>query len=381
MISPAQYRNLSSLEEDTSRRSPRVQTETAPIDEAKLQTFMMKAVGDMGAAAVCATILLGERLGLYEAMAGAGRITPAELAARTGTNVRLVTEWLNAQAAGGYVNCDPAAGTYELPAEHAMALANEDSPVYIAGAFDVLAAMYSSDAELAEGFRSGKGLGWKDQHPRLFGGTERFFRPGYRTFLTSAWLPALDGVVAKLEQGARVADVGCGHGASTVIMAQAYPNSTFHGFDYHKGSIETAQKRAKEGGVEGRIKFEVKDAKSYPGSDYDLICFFDCLHDMGDPIGAARHALQALKPDGTVLLIEPMAGDSLAANLASPIAPMFYAASTMLCTANAVSQGGEPVLGAQAGEANLRRVFEEAGFTRFRRATETPFNLVLEARP
>jgi SAM-dependent methyltransferase len=262
-----------------------------------------------------------------------------------------------------------------------MVLADENSPVFLAGGFDVLGAMWAGDDQVAEGIRSGKGLGWKDQNPRLFQGTERFFRPGYRTYLTSAWLPALDGVVAKLEAGAKVADVGCGHGASTVVMAEAYPNSTFLGFDYHDGSIQTAKKRAEAAGLGDRIRFETKDARSWPGNDFDLVCFFDCLHDMGDPVGAARHALEALKDDGTVLLVEPMAGDNLAENLASPIAPLFYSASTFLCTANAASQGGAAVLGAQAGEAQLRKVFEEAGFTRFRRATETPFNLVLEARP
>jgi SAM-dependent methyltransferase len=325
--------------------------------------------------------MLGEKLGFYRAMAGAGAMTAQQLADRTNTNARLVQEWLNAQAAGGYLSCDPEAGTYELPAEHAMVLANEDSPVFLAGGFDVLGAMWASDDRVAEGFRSGKGLGWKDQHQRLFGGTERFFRPGYRTYLTTSWIPALEGVVEKLEAGAKVADVGCGHGASTIVMAETYPKSTFYGFDYHDDSIKTAKKRADAAGIADRIRFETKDARSYPGVDFDLICFFDCLHDMGDPVGAARHALQALKEDGTVLLVEPMAGDGLAETLKSPTAPLFYSASTFLCTANALSQGGTPVLGAQAGEAQLRRVFEEAGFSRFRRATETPFNLVLEARP
>jgi len=354
-------------------------TQAQAIDEGKLQAFMMKAVGDMGAAMTCATIMLGEKLGLYRAMAGAGPVTAADLAAKTKMNERLIQEWLNAQAAGGYIAYN--AGKYELPPEQAMALANEDSPVFIAGAFDVLAAAFSSDKELAEGFRNGKGLGWKDQHPRLFLGTERFFRPGYKAFLTTAWIPALDGVEAKLKAGAKVADVGCGHGASSVIMAQTYPKSTFHGFDYHDGSIKTARERAKEAGVEDRVKFDTAAAKDYKEKDFDLICFFDCLHDMGDPIGAAKHALQALKPDGTVLLVEPMAPDTLEEQLKSPIAPMFFSASTMLCTANAVSQGGEPALGAQAGEKKLGEVFKQAGFTRFRRATETPFNLVLEARP
>ena len=354
-------------------------TQARTIDEQKLQTFMMKAVGDMGAAATCATILLGEKLGLYRAMAGAGPLTPAQLSQMTNTNERLVREWLNAQAAAGYVAYNNDA--YELPAEHAMALADEESPVFIAGAFDVLAAMFASDDKLVEGFRNGKGLGWNQQAPRLFLGTERFFRPGYKTFLTTAWIPALEGVEEKLKAGAKVADVGCGHGASTVVMAQAYPKSEFYGFDYHGGSINTAKQRAKAAGIDDRVKFDVVDAKGYGEKDFDLVCFFDCLHDMGDPIGAAKHARQALKPDGTILLVEPMAADTLEENLKSPIAPMFFAASTMVCTANAVNQGGEPALGAQAGEKQLGDVFRQAGFTRFRRATETPFNLVLEARP
>ncbi|MEO8456193.1 MAG: class I SAM-dependent methyltransferase [Chloroflexota bacterium] len=350
------------------------------VDEQVLHQFMMKAVGDMGAAAVCATILLGQKLGLYQAMAGQGAMTAADLAKATKTNERLIQEWLNAQAAGGYINY--ADGKYTLAPEPAMALANDQSPVFIGGAYDVVAAMFASDDKLAEGFQNNHGLGWKDQHPRLFGGTERFFRPGYQAFLTTAWIPALEGVEAKLKAGAKVADVGCGHGASTIIMAHAYPNSEFHGYDYHDGSIKTAKDRAKESNLGEGVKFEQKDAKSYPGkNEYDLICFFDCLHDMGDPIGAAKHALKALKDDGTVLLIEPMAADTLEANLGSPIASMFYSASTMLCTPNSISQGGEPALGAQAGEARLKEVFEKAGFTRFRRATETPFNLVLEARP
>jgi len=356
-----------------------VSTQARTIDEQKLQTFMMKAVGDMGAAATCATILLGEKLGLYRAMAGAGPLTPAQLSQMTNTNERLVREWLNAQAAAGYVAYNNDA--YELPAEHAMALADEESPVFIAGAFDVLAAMFASDDKLVEGFRNGKGLGWNQQAPRLFLGTERFFRPGYKTFLTTAWIPALEGVEEKLKAGAKVADVGCGHGASTVVMAQAYPKSEFYGFDYHGGSINTAKQRAKAAGIDDRVKFDVVDAKGYGEKDFDLVCFFDCLHDMGDPIGAAKHARQALKPDGTILLVEPMAADTLEENLKSPIAPMFFAASTMVCTANAVNQGGEPALGAQAGEKQLGDVFRQAGFTRFRRATETPFNLVLEARP
>jgi 2-polyprenyl-3-methyl-5-hydroxy-6-metoxy-1,4-benzoquinol methylase len=351
------------------------------IDETKLEAFVMKTVGDMTGAAVAATVMLGERLGLYKALAGAGPLSAEQLADRTNTHARLIREWLNAQAAGGYVVCDPAAGTYELPAEHAAVLADENSPVFLAGGFDVLGSMWESDRRLSEGFRSGKGLAWRDHDERLFDGTERFFRPGYRTYLTTAWLPALEGVVTKLEHGAKVADVGCGHGASTIIMAETYPKSEFHGFDYHDGSIKVAKVRAEEAGVAARIKFEVKEAHSFPGKKYDLVCFFDCLHDMGDPIGVAKHTRKALKDDGTVLLVEPNAADDLADNLRSPIAPLFYAASTFVCTANAVSQGGNPILGAQAGEARLRQVFQEAGFSDLRRATETPFNLILEARP
>jgi 2-polyprenyl-3-methyl-5-hydroxy-6-metoxy-1,4-benzoquinol methylase len=357
-----------------------MQTQT-PVDEGKLEAFVMKTVGDMTGAALAATVMLGEKLGFYRALAGAGPLTAAQLADRTDTNERLVTEWLNAQAAGGYLKCDPEAGTYELPAEHAMVLADEDSPVFLAGGFDVLGAMWGSDDDLAEGYKSGKGLAWRDHDTRLFRGTERFFRPGYRAHLTTAWLPALDGVVEKLEHGAKVADVGCGHGASTIIMAQTYPKSEFHGFDYHDGSIKTAKQRAEDAGVTERIQFQTKDAKSFPGKKYDLICYFDCFHDMGDPAGVAKHARKAIKDDGTILLVEPMAADSLAENLKNPIAPMFYSASAFVCTANAVNQGGILALGAQAGEAQLRQVFEEAGFSQFRRATETPFNLILEVRP
>jgi SAM-dependent methyltransferase len=357
-----------------------MQTQDSLVDEEKLQSFVMKLVGDMSAAVSVATVALGEKMGLYRAMHGAGPVTADKLAEKTGASQRLVQEWLNAQAAAGYITYDSASRSYELPAENAMALADENSPVFLAGGMDVVAAMYRADDRIADGMRSGKGMGWHEHDPRLFVGTERFFRPGYRSFLTSQWIPALDGVESRLQQGAKVADVGCGLGASTIIMAQAYPNSSFHGYDYHDGSIQLARERAKEAGISSNVKFDKANAKGYPGSDYDLICFFDCLHDMGDPVGAARHARAALKDDGAVLLVEPMAQDSLDGNL-HPLGAMFYGASTFLCTPNAVNQGGTPALGAQAGEAALRRVFEEAGFTRFRRATETPFNLVLEARP
>ncbi len=354
-----------------------MQTQQPAIDEGKLNDFVMKMVGEMSGAVTCAGVVLGDRLGLYRAMNGAGPMTAADLAGKTGTNPRLVQEWLNAQAAAGYLAYD--SGKYELPLEHAMALADENSPVFLAGGMDVLGAMWASHEQLTAGFQSGKGMGWHEHDPRLFVGTERFFRPGYRSFLTTAWIPALDGVEARLQSGAKVADVGCGLGASTIIMKQAYPNSTFIGYDYHEGSLELARQRTKEAGVSD-VTYEKARAVDYPGGDFDLICFFDCLHDMGDPVGAARHALQALKPDGTVLLVEPMAQDRMEDNI-GPLGAMFYGASTFFCAANAVNQGGEPVLGAQAGEARLRKVFEDAGFTRFRRATETPFNLVLEARP
>ncbi len=357
-----------------------MQTQQPLVDEEALHSFVMKLVGDMSAAVSVATVVLGEKLGLYRAMVGEGPMTASSLARKAGANERMVQEWLNAQAAAGYVSCDAAAGTYELSAEAAMALANEDSPVFLAGGMDVLAAMWRADEQLVEGIRSGNGMGWHEHHPRLFVGTERFFRPGYRSYLTSSWIPALEGVEAKLQSGASVADVGCGLGASTIIMAQAYPNSSFHGYDYHDGSIALARERAREAGISSNVRFERAHAKDYPGGNYDLICYFDCLHDMGDPIGAARHARQALKDDGSVLLVEPMAQDNLADNL-NPLGAMFYGASTFLCTPNAMSQGGGPALGAQAGEARLREVFREAGFNRFRRATETPFNLVLEAKP
>ncbi len=352
----------------------------ATMNEQKLNDFVMKMVGDMSAAISLASVLFGEKMGFYRALNGTGPTTAAKLAEQTGTNQRLVQEWLNSQAASGYLDYDAKNATYELSAEHAMALANEDSPVFLAGGLDVLAAVWRSDEKLMEGFKKGTGMGWHEHDPRLFLGTERFFRPGYQAALLPAWIPALEGVQAKLEAGAKVADVGCGHGASTIIMAKAFPNSQFIGFDYHDGSIKTAKDRAKEAGAKDNTKFEKASATEFKEGEFDLICFFDCLHDMGDPIGAAKHARHALKPDGTVLLVEPMAQDTVEGNI-NPLGALFYSASTFLCTPNAVNQGGEPALGAQAGEGRLREVFREAGFTRFRRATETPFNLILEARP
>jgi 2-polyprenyl-3-methyl-5-hydroxy-6-metoxy-1,4-benzoquinol methylase len=347
------------------------------VDEAKLQEFMGKLVADMGGAAMIANVILGEELGLYRAMADNVPITPEDLAAKTGCNPRLIREWLSAHAAAGYM--EHVDGRFRLPHEQALALAVEDSPVFVAGGAVVLAALFLDKDKLVAAMRGNGGLAWGEHHACMFGGTERFFRPGYRAHLVSEWLPALDGVVPKLMAGATVADVGCGHGASTVIMAQAYLASRFFGFDYHAPSIATATQRAAEAGVTGNVTFSQATAKSYGGQDYDLICFFDCLHDMGDPVGAARHAYQSLKPNGTVLLVEPFAGDRLEDNF-NPIGRMFYAASTFICTPNSLSQEVGLALGSQAGEARLRNVFLEAGFTRFRRATATPFNLIFEAR-
>jgi SAM-dependent methyltransferase len=347
------------------------------MDDAKLQEFMGKLVNDMGGAAMLASVIVGEELGLYRAMADGVSLTADDLAAKTHCQPRLTREWLNAQAASGYM--EYADGRFRLPPEQAMALADEESPVYVAGGAAVLASMFLDKDKVVTAMRGDGALSWGDHHPCMFSGTERFFRPGYRANLVASWLPALDGVVDKLEQGAKVADVGCGHGASTIVMAQAYPKSHFVGLDFHGASIETAKQRAVDAGVAERTRFVVADAKSYQERDFDLLCFFDCLHDMGDPVGAARHAYEALKANGSVLLVEPFANDRLEDNL-NPVGRMFYAASTFVCTPNSLSQEVGLGLGAQAGEARLRRVFLEAGFTQFRRATETPFNLVLEAR-
>ena len=347
------------------------------MNEQKLNDFMGKLVTDMSGAAMLASVIVGDELGLYRAMKDGVAITSDELARRTDCNPRLVREWLSAHAAAGYVELVD--GKFRLPEEHAMALANEDSPVFVAGGAVILAALYIDKDKVVKAMRGNGALPWSEHHDCMFRGTERFFRPGYRANLVSTWLPALDGVVPKLERGAKIADVGCGHGASSVILAQAYPKSKVDGFDFHAESIATAKERAKEAKVDERVSFTAASAKSYEGKDYDLICFFDCLHDMGDPVGAARHAYQALKDDGTVLLVEPFAHDSLEQNV-GPVARMFYAASTFVCTPNSLSQEVGAGLGAQAGEASLRKVFEAAGFKHFRRATETPFNLVLEAR-
>ena len=353
---------------------------TTEIDEAKLEAFMGQALTDMGAIISAPLIQIGEKLGLYKAMAHAGPLTSQEVAERSGAAERYVREWLRNQAAGGYITYDPDSDRYTLPDEHALALADEDSPFYILGVYDSIASLYADEDQILEAFRSGRGMGWHEHDHRLFRGTERFFRPGYRGNLVSEWIPALDGVEAKLERGAKVADVGCGHGASTIIMAEAFPNSQFVGFDYHEASIERAAEAAEEAGVGDRISFEVAAAKDYPGSGYDLVCVFDCLHDMGDPVGAAAHVRQTLDGDGTWMIVEPFANDRVEENL-NPVGRIFYGASTVICTPASLAQEVGLALGAQAGQARLTEVLSEGGFTRVRRATETPFNLILEARP
>ncbi|MDT4974893.1 MAG: hypothetical protein QOG98_651 [Pseudonocardiales bacterium] len=355
-------------------------TETPTVDGAKLEAFVGQAVVDMGAAISGLLLHIGDRLGLYKAMAGAGPITSATLAHRTGTTERYVREWLGNQAAGGYVVYDPAEGTYELPAEQAMVVANEDSPVFLGGAFETIASCYADHDVFVDAFRTGAGVGWHEHDHRLFSGALRLFRPGYAAHLVNEWLPALDGVVEKLQSGASVADVGCGLGASTIIMAEAFERSSFVGFDFHDVSIEAARKAAAEAGVNQRAKFEVASAKDFPGNGYDLVCLFDALHDMGDPVGAARRIRQALAPDGTLLLVEPNAGDALEQNL-NPVGRTYYGFSTVICTPGSLAQEVGLGLGAQAGERQLAVVLREAGFTHVRRAAETPFNIILEARP
>jgi len=359
-----------------------VHVESAPVarpaDPDKLNAFLGKMVGDMGAVASGALVLLGDRLGLYRAMRGGEPTTPDELAGRTGTHERYVREWLSAQAAAGYVDYDDAAGTFCLNPEQAAVFADDDSPASMAGAFEVLSSLWLDEPKVAEAFRHGRGLGWHEHSQCLFRGTERFFRPGYNANLLPSWLPALDGVVDKLTRGATVADVGCGHGASTIVMARAFPNSQFVGFDYHAPSVEAATKAARNAGLTN-VRFEVAHAKSFPGR-FDLVAFFDCLHDMGDPVGAATHVREALAPDGTWMIVEPYANDRLRDNL-NPVGRVYYAASTMICTPCSLSQEVGLGLGAQAGEARLRQVVTDGGFSRCRRAAETPFNIVLDVRP
>ena len=356
-------------------------TEQPPaIDFDKVMGFAFRAVGDIGATVNTALVVMGDRLGLYRALAGAGPLTPAELAQRTGTTERYVREWLNAQAAGAYVDYDPDSGRYSLPLEHAAVLADESSPAFLPGVFQSALGAVIDSPRITEAVKTGAGVGWHEHSQDVISGSERGFRPAYQANLISVWLPALDGVVAKLERGAVVADVGCGHGTSTILMAQAFPAATFVGSDYHEDSITTARQRAAEAGVSDRVRFEVASAASFSGRGYDLVTMFDCLHDMGDPVGAARHVRQALAPDGTWMIVEPIAGDRVEDNL-NPLGRLFYGLSTLVCIPASLSQDVGLALGAQAGEARFRDVVTQAGLTRFRRASETLVNAVFEAKP
>jgi SAM-dependent methyltransferase len=334
----------------------------------------------MGAALHAALIVIGDKLGLYRAMADGKPVTSSELAERTGTAERYVREWLNANAASKYVEYDAASKTYSMNPEQAFILGMDDTPVHLPGFFHMVASCMKDEEKLADIFRTGKGFGWHEHEKGLFEGCERFFRPNYLANLTTNWIPALEGVEEKLKRGVRVADVGCGHGASTILMAQAYPASKFTGFDYHAASIEHARQQAEKTGVADRVTFEVAPAKSFPGTGYDLVAFFDCLHDMGDPAGASKHVRQALAADGTWMIVEPFAGDDVSANL-NPVGRIYYSASTVICVPASLDQEVGLGLGAQAGEARIRDVVTAGGFTGFRRAAETPFNLVFEARP
>jgi SAM-dependent methyltransferase len=347
------------------------------MDEDKLMEFVFRAVGDVGAMLGGAMVVIGDKLGLYQAMKGAGPLTAEELAKKTGTSERYVREWLSAQAARDYVTYE-GDGKFRLPDEHAIPLTDETSAACVIGAFETaLGAVYATDT-IAERFRTGEGLAWGAHDSHVLGGCERFFRPGYLNNLTSSWIPALEGVEAKLKKGARVADIGCGHGASTLLLGGAYPQSTVIGFDAHDGSIDAARKRAAEAGLADRVEFEVATAKGFDGT-FDLVCFFDCLHDMGDPAGAVAHVKDHLAPDGTLMLIEPMAGDDVTANI-NPVGAAYYAFSTLLCTPSSLSQEVGTALGAQAGESRLGSIVTDAGFGTFRRVAETPFNMVLEAK-
>jgi len=349
------------------------------VNPDKLNAFMGKMVGDIGTAMNASLMLIGDKLGLYKALAAKGPMSSSELAKATGTSERYVREWLAAQAASGYVEYDKASGKFSMEPEQAIALADEDSEFFIGAVGDLIEATFLDEPKISQAFKTGQGVGWNRRSECLFCGTARFFRTGYKHHLVQEWLPALDGVVEKLERGAKVADVGCGHGISTRLMAEAFPNSRFYGFDYHQGSIDTARQAAEDAELGDRVRFEVHSAKTYPAEGYDLVCFFDCLHDMGDPVGALKHVRETMAADGTCMLVEPFANDRLEDNL-NPIGRIFYAASTVICTPASLDQEVGLALGAQAGEARLREVARQAGLMRFRRATETPFNLILEAR-
>ncbi len=350
------------------------------VNQQKLDEFLGKAVNEFGGAFGVLLTFVGDRLGLFKAMAGSGEMTPEELASKTKTNPRIITEWLSAQAAGGYVNYNPKTGKYLLPDEQALALTDQNSPAYIAGGYQILTSVFKDEDKILKTFKTGKGLGWGDHHEYLFEGTERFFRPGYVANLTTSWIPALDGVEDRLKRsGAKIADVGCGHGVSTILMAKAYPKTEVFGFDYHSPSIEQARKLARKEGLKN-VTFKVAGSTNYPGKDYDLVAFFDCFHDMGNPGGAAAHVLETLKKkNGAWMIVEPFANDRIEENM-NPIGRVYYAASTFVCVPASLNENG-PALGAQAGEARVKEIVTAAGFSKFRRAAQTPFNSVFEARP
>ena len=355
-------------------------TTTAEVDPDKLDEFVGRFVNDVGAVMHAATVLIGDQLGIYKAMADGEPRTAGDLARHTGLDARYLEEWLSAQAASGYAEYDAETDRFWLSPEQAFVLTKEDNPMFVPGGIEVAASTIRDVDLLTEAIRTGTGVPWGDHHHSLFHGTDRFFKPNYIGHLVDSWLPALDGVVERLEQGAKVADIGCGHGASTILMAAAYPNSEFVGFDFHSPSIDAARLAAADAGVSDRVTFEVASAKDYPGTGYDLVAFFDCLHDMGDPVGAAEHVRQSVADDGTWLLVEPYANDDRVDNL-NPVGRIFYSASTLVCVPNSRSQEVDLALGAQAGESRLRAVAEQGGFSRFRRAAETPFNLVLDIKP
>ncbi len=357
-----------------------VTSQPTPVDAQKLEQFVFRSVEEVGATLNTALVVMGDRLGLYRTLAGTGGLTPTELARRAEVSERYVREWCNAQAAGGFLEYDPLDGTYTLAPEQTVAFTDESSPAFLPGLFQTALGSVIDSPRITDAARSGAGVGWHEHDHNVHHGCERFFRPGYNASLVPAWLPALDGVVEKLQAGVSVADLGCGHGSSTILMAQAFPNSTFLGSDYHEGSIETARQRAQEAGVSDRVRFETTPASSAPGEGFELVTMFDCLHDMGDPVGAARQVRRILAPDGTWMIVEPMAGDRVEDNI-NPVGRVFYGFSTLLCTPASLSQEVGLALGAQAGEARIRDVVAGGGFTRFRRAAETPFNLIFETRP
>lgn len=349
------------------------------MDEDKLHEMLGNLVSDMGAAAIAPLVILGDKLGLYKALAAGGPLSSEQLAESTGTTERYVREWCAAQAGSGYIEYDSPSAQFSMTPEQQAVFADPDSPVCMTGGYYAIASMFIDEPKITSAFKTGEGVSWGEHNSCLFCGTEKFFRPGYQASLVSQWLPALDGMVEKLEAGAKVADVGCGHGASTLVMARAFPKSQFIGFDFHEPSVDRCNELVAESGLEN-VRFQVATAKTFPGKEYDLVAFFDCLHDMGDPVGAASHTLKALKSNGTMMLVEPFAHDDLVDNL-NPIGRMYYSFSTMVCTPASISQEVGLALGAQAGEAKLKKVATDGGFSRFRRATETPFNFVLEARP